>query len=91
MSIGLSSIALCWMLNRARQCGVGIRPDRLRHYEALRDPAAAISKNFDPLADPKRVLAQADLVHESVSPRGDAGGKPHNDPPPGLPVARDLV
>lgn len=80
----LSSIALCWMLSRAQAAGVPILEAELRRHEARCNPDGEISKNFDPKKDPPRVVEADDLVHDSVRPRGSAGGKFHNDPPEGL-------
>jgi hypothetical protein len=52
------------------------------------DPAAAISKNFDPYPDPQRTILSGDCVHESVTPRGTMGGVVHLDPPAGVTVFR---
>lgn len=73
------------------QCGLDIEANRLQHCEALRDAAAPISKNFDPVADRKRRILLTDRVHESVGPRGSAGGRDHNDPPAGVGVSHDIV
>ncbi len=88
MSIGLSSIALCWMMRRAMEHGLPISDAKLRNYEALCDANAPISKNLDPKLGPQRLIAQGDAVHDSVRPRGNAGGKEHNDPPPNVVIAR---
>ena len=87
--VGLSSIALVWMLCRAQRCGLPIDADGLAAYKQLRDPRAPISKNFDPKADPPRRIETTDAVHESVQARGNTGGREHNDPPVGLKVATD--
>lgn len=87
-TVGLSSIALCWMLRRAREDGLPIAEAKIREHAALCDADAPISKNFDPKLDPARRIAQGDAVHETVRPRGKAGGREHNDPPPGLIIAR---
>lgn len=87
-SLGLSSIALCWMLRRARENGLPIAETKLKEYEALRNATALVSKNFDPKLDPARRIAQGDAVHESVQPRGNTGGIEHNDPPPGSVIVR---
>ena len=87
-SLGLSSIALCWMLQRAKENGLPIAETKIREYEALRDATALVSKNFDPQLDPPRRIAQGDAVHESVQPRGNAGGTEHNNPPPGTVIVR---
>jgi len=87
--VGLSSIALVWMLCRAQRCGLPVDPVGLAAHEQLRDPRAPISKNFDPIKDPKRDVPNTDLVHASVTPRGHANGREHNDPPVGMTVAAD--
>lgn len=87
-SVGLSSIALCWMLRRARDDGLPIDGAKIGKHEASRNPDAPISKNFDPKLDPPRSILQGDTVHESVRPRGKVGGKEHNDPLPGMAIAR---
>jgi uncharacterized protein (DUF2235 family) len=87
--IGLSSIALVWMMKRAQRCGLPIDPNDLAGHQKLCDPRAAISANFDPVLDPRRVALAADIVHESVHARGRADGRDHNDPPPGMKVATD--
>jgi len=78
---GLSSITLSWMLRRAKDNGLPVVEEKLRHHESLCDPSAPISKNFDPKLDPPRKIRTNDAVHASVQPRGRAGGKEHNDPP----------
>jgi hypothetical protein len=77
------------MLKRAQHCELSIDSSDLAAYAALRDPRAPISKNFDPVKDPKRKVPKTDLVHESVTPRGRANGREHNDPPAGMKVASD--
>ena len=85
-SVGLSSIALCWMLRRALANGLPMDDAGCRRFEALRDPDAPISRNFDPKLDPARPIGPADIVHASVRPRGRVGGLEHNDPPATLRV-----
>lgn len=89
-SVGLSSIALVWMLRRAQGCGLPIDTRDISTHEARRDARASISKNFDPVKDPKREVLVTDLVHESVNPRGRADGREHNDPLPTMKVATDV-
>ena len=86
-SVGLSSIALCWMLRRAQETGLPVVEAKLKEREAMCDSKAPISKNLDPIEDPQRTINSTDVVHESVSARGQAGGIAHNDPPQGLSVA----
>ncbi|MDH5669045.1 MAG: DUF2235 domain-containing protein [Nitrospira sp.] len=86
-SVGLSSIALCWMLRRAKETGLPVVEAKLKEREAMCDPKAPISKTFDPIKDPQRTINATDVVHESVTPRGQAGGIAHNDPPQRLNIA----
>lgn len=88
-SVGLSSIALCWMLSNAKLNGLPIDSAKFASYSAQRDGDAKISKNFDPKADAKRTVGERDLVHESVKPRGNVNGTEHNDPSASCVVARD--
>lgn len=85
---GLSNIALCWMLRRAKEAGLPVVEAELEEHAALCDSEAPISKNLDPKKDPHRTINPGDFVHESVKARGHAGGKAHNDPPPGVRIAR---
>lgn len=83
-SQGLSSIALCWMLRRARENGLSIDETKLREYAASCNADAPVSKNLDLILDPQRSVAQSDFVHESVRPRGNVGKMQHNNPPDGV-------
>jgi uncharacterized protein (DUF2235 family) len=85
-SVGLSSIALCWMLRRALANGLPMDDAGCRRFEALRNPDAPISRTFDPKLDPARRIEPTDIVHASVRPRGRFGGVEHNDPPATLRV-----
>lgn len=85
-SLGLSSIALSWMLRRAKEAGLPVVEEKLQEHEARRDQDAPISENLDPKKDPHRIINPGDFVHESVKPRGHAGGVAHNDPPAGVQV-----
>ena len=87
--LGLGSIALCWMLRRAKEAGLPVDSERLTRYVSCCDPAALISKNFDPYPDPQRTILSGDCVHESVAPRGNAGGVVHLDPPADVTIVRD--
>ncbi len=80
-SLGLSSIALCWMLQRAIDCGVPIRSGALEHHQGLCQPDAPISSNFDPRFDAFRQVRPGDNVHETAKPRGKVEKVEHNDPP----------
>ncbi len=86
MSIGLSSISLTWMMQRAISSGMSLDQQKLDRFKSLEDAGAQISENFDPKKDPARSINSMDLVHTSVNPRGNMGGREHNDPPPDLKV-----
>ena len=86
LSVGLSNITLCWMLQHAKAHGLPVVEERLKKYSALCDPQAPISKNFDPKVDPARTIQPGDAVHSSVQPRGRVGGKDHNNPPTGMTI-----
>ena len=82
--IGLSSIALCWMMKLALKNGLPVNEKKLHEYEGKNDPGAPISENLDPVKDDLRKIESTDCVHESVQPRGTTGDIEHNDPPEGL-------
>ncbi|MEK8019496.1 MAG: DUF2235 domain-containing protein [Candidatus Parabeggiatoa sp.] len=81
LSVGLSSIALCWMCRRAREEGLPIDELKIGEYEKCSNADAPISKNRDPQLDPLRKLLPGDAVHESVQPRENSDGIEHNNPP----------
>jgi uncharacterized protein (DUF2235 family) len=83
-NVGLSSIALYWMLKRATACGLPIAPEALERAKQGINALAAISKNLDPLPDPLRVIAAADFVHQTVRFLKDC-----NNPKKGLKVVDD--
>src|SRR6185312_17055559 len=85
---GLSNIALCWMLRRAKEAGLPVVEDKLKQHELLCDPDAVVSKSFDLIKDPQRTINPGDFVHESVKARGQSGGRVHNDPPSGVVIVR---
>ena len=87
--VGLSSIALVWMLKRALRCGLPIDPKAVEAHARLCDAQAPVSANFDPVLDVKRVILATDLVHESVRARGIVNGREHTDPPRELKIAGD--
>jgi uncharacterized protein (DUF2235 family) len=88
-SSGLSSIALCWMLRRAKEQGILLDEARLRQYEDLCDPEAPISRHGDSIKDLARFIHIRDSVHSSVKPRGWQGGRCHVDPPGGVMITKD--
>lgn len=84
---GLSNIAHCWMLRRAKEAGLPVDVAKLQAHEALCNADAVVSKSFDPIKDPKRTINAGDFVHDTVKPRGHTGGRVHNDPPVGVRTA----
>lgn len=83
---GLSSIPLCWLLRRARESGLPLDEARYQDHFALCKAESEIGKNFDPIADPARIVSAGDFVHASVSARGKWGKTIHNDPPANVAV-----
>ena len=85
-TLGLSCIALAWMLRRAREDGLPIDEETLRKWEAECRPDAPVSTPKDFKPDPWRTIVPGDAVHESVRARGTIDGREHNDPPQGVVV-----
>ncbi|MBN1546719.1 MAG: DUF2235 domain-containing protein [Syntrophaceae bacterium] len=88
-SMGLSGIALSWMFSRAERANLPIDVAKVQRVQALCNPDAPISRNFDLLPDPPRKVRTRDWVHASVKPRGKQGGITHNDPPAGCRITDD--
>lgn len=63
--------------------------DEGRVSNVVRFREAPISKNFDPKLDPRRKIPSGDPVRAAVQPRGESGGRHHNDPPAGLRVVSE--
>ncbi|MGI9434800.1 MAG: phospholipase effector Tle1 domain-containing protein [Geminicoccaceae bacterium] len=65
-----SNIALGWMVDRARDCGVLIHEDKAQDekYRAF-DVGAAISENQDVQRDVRRAVRPGDTVHETALPK----------------------
>jgi uncharacterized protein (DUF2235 family) len=87
-TIGLCSIALGWMLRRAKAHGLPIDDAAIRKWEAECKPDAPIWINNNSKPGPWRSIEPGDAVHESVRPRGTAGQTEHNDPPADVVIAR---
>ena len=72
------------MLKRAMSCGLPVPAAEYQKRLGQVNPAAAISRDFDPVKDPYRPIPWTDVVHKSVTLRAGA----HN-PPKGLRVVDD--
>jgi len=68
-NLGLTSIAMTWMLQQALDAGVPAEPAHLAGYRALWNPDAPITHNLDLHVGPLRRVEAEDEVHESVKPR----------------------
>src|SRR5581483_6310012 len=83
-AIGLSSIALNFMLKNALRAGLPIDPAAVTQNAARMDANCAIcvhpEHDFERLA-PFRGFRVGDLVHVSVAPRIDGDGRSYNNPP----------
>jgi uncharacterized protein (DUF2235 family) len=81
---GLSSIALNWMFERARACGLDLDPAVIARNRLRMDPERPISPGpkYDLIEDPFRVVRWNDRVHASVGARN--GRNAHNHPPVGV-------
>lgn len=85
-TVGLSSISLYWMLEWAKRCGLPIAASALEQHYTSQNPDESITDQSRLYPTPPRQVEPNDLVHESVRPRGNAGGIEHNDPPSVLAV-----
>jgi uncharacterized protein (DUF2235 family) len=77
---GLNNIAHCWMLHKARACGLPIPESDVNGALAACDASAAVRfSSFDPINSGFRPIAAADIVHHTVViPCGNAR---YCDPP----------
>ena len=66
-NFGLNNIALCWMLLKARACGLPVPESKVLEAKAKIQAAAAVKfSSFDPKKDAFRGLAMGDRVHYTV-------------------------
>jgi uncharacterized protein (DUF2235 family) len=83
--LGLSSIALNWMLRNAIRCGLVIKPENLTANQKIMDPGAGISHHGFELAhlfqEIHRSIRDTDAVHFSVQ---NYEGSQFNNPPANL-------
>ncbi len=87
----LSSISLVWMFMRAVDANIDIPSLHIEKNKSLRDSQAPCSKpGMDIVANKKRTILHADLVHESVSRRDWAARRfEANNPPKGMRIIND--
>jgi len=77
---GLNNIAFCWMLQKARGCGLPIPESAVLDARKACVPTAAVKfADFDPKRNPFRSVAKTDLVHHSVGI--PCGNTKYSDPP----------
>jgi len=80
-NVGLTSIALSWMLEKALECGLPIQPEALADYKQLWKTDSGIGKNLDLKPDPFRQVFPSDRIHPSVNFRPQQGNMAFNNPP----------
>jgi hypothetical protein len=88
-NVGLSSIALAWMLLNAQRCGLPMRAKAIQDAVALMTPGAPTSggARYDLVKNRFRKVRPDDQVHFSVGFRPDK--KKFNNPPAGTLVVDD--
>ncbi|MDH3599877.1 MAG: DUF2235 domain-containing protein [Candidatus Tectomicrobia bacterium] len=74
-NVARSNIALHWMLECARDCGLPIREEYLDIILADTDRLASISENLDPIRDPRREVRPTDRYHPTSIPQQLAPGE----------------
>jgi hypothetical protein len=80
-NLGLTSIAIAWMLENALACGLPIDAEVLKAHRALNNPNAVIGRNFDLQPDPFRTVFASDKIHPSVRFRPPQGTLAFHNPP----------
>lgn len=61
-----NNISFHWMLQQARSAGLPLSPAFVELIGADVDPLASISRNFDPMRDPRRTTKPEDMFHPSA-------------------------
>ncbi len=85
---GLNNVPFCWLLHKARACGLPIDEPHVLTAAAARRPDAPVRfASFDPKKNAFRTLSTDDLVHYTVSI--PCGNGEYQDPPAGC--ARETV
>lgn len=80
-NLGLTSIAIAWMLENALACGLPIDPQTLQAHKQLWNPNAVIGENLDLQKDDFRRVFPSDKVHASVRFRPPQGKLAFHNPP----------
>jgi uncharacterized protein (DUF2235 family) len=80
-NVGLTSIAVTWMLEKAVECGLPVAPELVAKHRALANPNAAIGENLDLVPGQFRKVFATDHVHPSVRFRPPQGKLAFNNPP----------
>lgn len=80
-NLGLTSIAITWMLENALACGLPIDSAVVEAHRKLWNPEAAIGHNLDLQLDPFRKVFPSDRIHPSVRFRQAQGKLAFNNPP----------
>lgn len=79
---GLNAIPLCWLLHKARACGLPIADPHVLTAAAERKPDAPVRfASFDPVRDSFRSVLKEDLAHYTVAI--PCGNGEWQDPPAG--------
>ncbi|MDH3658697.1 MAG: DUF2235 domain-containing protein [Alphaproteobacteria bacterium] len=74
-----SNIALGWMLDRARECGVPIDETKAMDAKYSKmDPKARVSENQDVQRDPRRTVDHGDHIHATTFPKVLGIGETHD-------------
>jgi len=68
-NLGLTSIAMTWMLEQALEAGVPVEAGEVARHRALWNPDARITHNLDLHIGPMRRVEPEDEVHASVKTR----------------------
>ncbi|GAB4273411.1 MAG: hypothetical protein Kow0092_28730 [Deferrisomatales bacterium] len=68
-NVARNAIALQWMLEQGRRCGLPISQGAIQLVAAAADPLAPISRNFDPIPNPSRDVAPEDRFHPTAVSR----------------------
>lgn len=63
-----SNIALAWMLEKAKECGLPVIQSEIDNVRADSDRLAKISDNLDPERGPRRTIRDNDGFHETAVP-----------------------
>lgn len=68
-NVARSNIALQWMLEQARNCGLPISVRSIEIVAIAANPLASIRRNFDPIPNPSRDVFATDHFHPTARPK----------------------